>query len=109
MPEATESKKNYGQDYAAISKYMDVVIPMIYKGNYKKDRAWIETTTEWYVNNSKGASVWAGLQSYKNDDDTRKLSLAELKSDVKAALNKKANGVILFRYGLSNNINFKAL
>ena len=109
MPETTESKKHYGQDYAAISKYMDVVIPMIYKGNYKKNREWIETTTEWYVNNSKGASVWAGLQSYKNDDDTTKLPLDELKSDVKAALNKKANGVILFRYGLSNNINFKTL
>ena len=107
MPETTVSQKYYGQDYTTLSKYMDVVIPMVYKGNYKKDTEWIKTTTEWYVKNSQGASVWVGLQSYKNDDDTTKLSLNELNNDVKAALNSKANGVVIFRYGLSANINFK--
>lgn len=109
MPETTASEKYYGQDYTAISKYMDVVIPMIYKGNYKGNTAWIKTTSEWYVQNTQGASVWVGLQSYKSDDDTTKLPLTELSEDVKAALNAKANGVVLFRYGLSNNINFKSL
>ena len=47
---------------------MDVV-PMIYKGNYKKNTAWIKEITEWYVKNSKGAAVWAGIQSYRNDDN----------------------------------------
>ena len=109
MPETTESRYYYGQDYTVFSKFLDVVIPMIYKGNYKGNTAWIKTTSEWYVQNTQGASVWVGLQSYKSDDDTTKLPLTELSEDVKAALNAKANGVVLFRYGLSNNINFKSL
>ena len=82
---------------------------MIYKGNYSHDTDWIKRTTKWYVENSKGAAVWAGLQSYKSDDDITKLSLSELNGDVKAAMNGNANGVILFRWGLSNSPNFNNL
>ena len=57
MPEKTKSAYYYGQDYAVISKYMDVVMPMIYKGNYHKSTSWITTTTQWYKTNSKGAKV----------------------------------------------------
>ena len=106
MPEKNDSKDYYGQDYEVISKYMDVVVPMIYKGNYKKTTAWIKETTEWYVKNSKGAAVWAGIQSYKNDDNPTKLSLNELTSDAKAALNGKAKGVIVFRWGITNLLNY---
>ena len=107
MPETTTSKHDYGQDYEVISKYFDAVIPMIYKGNYRQNTDWIKRTTKWYVENSKGAAiVQAGLQIYKSDDDIAKLSLTELNGDAKAAINEDANGVILFRWGLSNSPNF---
>lgn len=108
MPEKTSNKYYYGQDYDAISKYLDVVVPMIYKGNYKSGTSWIKSTSEWYVTNSKGAAVWSGLQSYVSDDNAVALSESELTADIKAALEGKANGVILFRYGLSKLLNFNS-
>ncbi len=108
MPETTSSKYYYGQDYEVISKYLDVVVPMIYKGNYNSGTSWIKTTTEWYVKNSKGAAVWAGLQSYVSDDNAVALSESALTTDVKSAINGKANGVILFRYGLSKILKFNS-
>ena len=109
MPETTSSEKYYGQDYATLSQYMDIVIPMIYKGNYGSDSSWITTTTKWYVQNSKGAAVWAGLQGYNSDKDTTLLSLSSLNTDINAAYNGGASGAILFRYGMSNSANFNSL
>ena len=109
MPETTSSEKYYGQDYATLSQYMDIVIPMIYKGNYGQDTSWITTTTKWYVQNSKGAAVWAGLQTYNSDKDTTLMSLDTLNKDILAAYNGGAPGVILFRYGMSNSANFNSL
>ena len=109
MPERTSSAYYYGQDYSVISQYMDIVMPMIYKGNYHKNSTWIKTTTQWYVTNSKGAKVWAGLQSYKSDADVTKLSYTALKTDVNAALDGNGDGVIIFRWGLSQILNFLSL
>ena len=109
MPETTSSAYYYGQDYSVLSQYMDIVIPMIYKGNYNKDSSWIASTTKWYVDNSKGASVWAGIQTYKSDDDVTKLSSSDLANDISAAFKGGADGVVLFRYGVSNDVNFNVL
>lgn len=109
MPERTSSAYYYGQDYSVISQYMDIVMPMIYKGNYHKNSTWIKTTTQWYVTNSKGAKVWAGLQSYKSDADATKLSYTALKTDANAALDGNGDGVILFRWGLSQILDFLSL
>ena len=109
MPETTSNAYYYGQDYSVISQYMDVVIPMIYKGNYGKTATWITTTAKWFVDNSKGAQVWAGLQGYKSDSSVVKLSSSEIKKDSQAALDGKAPGVIIFRYGVSNLVDFKSL
>ena len=109
MPETTSNAYYYGQDMATISKYMDVVIPMIYKGNYKADSAWITKTAKWFVDNSNGAQVWAGLQGYESDDDVTKLSSSEIKSDSQAALNGYASGVVIFRWGVTNLVNFNTL
>ena len=107
MPETTSSLHYYGQDYAVISQYMDVVLPMIYKGNYKKTTNWIASTTKWYVENSKGAKVWAGLQGYKSDDDTSKLPMTEITADVEVALKAGASGAVIFRWGVSNLVAFR--
>ena len=106
MPETTQNAYYYGQDMATLSKYVDVVVPMVYKGNYKAGTSWITTTTKWFADNSKGAQVWAGLQAYKSDDDTTKLSTSELTGDYQAALNGRASGVMIFRWGLTNFIDF---
>ncbi len=109
MPETTSSDYYYGQNYTVLSQYLDVVVPMVYKGNYKKDSSWITTTTKWYVDNSKGAKVWAGIQTYVSDSNTTKLSLNELNTDINAVLSGGASGVVLFRYGISNNVDFNNL
>ena len=109
MPETTSNKYYYGQDYEVLSQYLDIVIPMVYKGNYNGNSEWITKTTKWFVENSKGASVWTGLQTYKSDDDTSKLSTADLNTDISAALSGGASGVVLFRYGLSNDVNFNSV
>ena len=109
MPEKTDNKYYYGQDYSALSTYLDIVIPMVYKGNYNAGTSWITSTTKWFVDNSKGALVWTGLQSYVSDEDTTLLSASNLKKDIVAALDGKATGVVLFRYGLSNNVDFNSI
>ena len=109
MPETTSNIYYYGQDYSALSSCLDVVMPMIYKGNYGKSTEWIKTTAKWYVDNSKGAKVWAVLQSYRSDDDVSKLPVSELTTDIKNALAGGSDGVILFRYGLSNLVDFNKI
>ena len=109
MPETTSNIYYYGQDFSAISKYMDVVVPMIYKGNYGKTTAWITSTTKWFVGNSNGAKVWVGLQAYNSDDNTAKLSLTTITKDVQASIDAGATGAVLFRWGLSNFVNFNSL
>ena len=109
MPETTDNKYYYGQDMATISKYMDVVIPMIYKGNYESGTSWIKSTTKWFVDNSQGAKVWAGLQGYESDSNVVKLSASEIKADSQAAINGGGSGVIIFRWGVTNFVDFKSL
>ncbi|WP_067042927.1 transglutaminase domain-containing protein [Methanobrevibacter sp. YE315] len=109
MPETTSNVYYYGQDHAQLSKYMDVIIPMIYKGNYNQNSKWIATTTKWFVDNSNGAVIWSGLQGYVSDDDVSKLPVSQLKTDAQNALNGKAKGVVVFRWGVTNFIDFKSI
>lgn len=106
MPETTRGEYLYGQNYEAFSTYFDVVIPMIFKGNNKQTSAWIKRITEWFVQNSKGASVWAGIQSYRSEYDYTPLSESSLIIDIKSALSGKPDGIILFRYGVSELLDF---
>ena len=99
----------YGQDYSFISRYMDVVMPMIYKGNAAQSSGWITSTAKWYVDNSKGAKVWVGLQTYRSDKDYTVLPLNEMNIDAQAAINGGASGLVLFRWGLTSYIDFKNL
>ena len=109
MPECDDLKYYYGQDYDVISKYMDAVLPMVYKGNYEAGSAWIISTSKWFVEHSKGAKVWTGLQGYESDSNVVPLPSAEIKHDAEAALKGKADGVIIFRWGVTNFVDFKSL
>lgn len=102
MPEQSD-KYYYGQDIDALGKIVDAMIPMQYKGNYEANTTWLESTSKLFASK---ATLWSGIQSYKSDNDTTKLSNSELVKDIKACLNNGAQGVILFRYGVSININF---
>ena len=108
MPEKTDIYY-YGQDIATITKYLDVIVPMVYKGNYNANTAWITSTTKWITELSSGAAVWVGLQSYASDEDVTKLSTSELTKDAQAAYDGGASGVVIFRWGVTNFINFSSL
>lgn len=105
MPE-DDSKYYYGQDIDALGKVVDAILPMQYKGNYEAGTNWLASTTKSF---SKKATIWSGLQTYKSDDDETQLSSKELLNDAKTCLNNGAKGVILFRYGISPNVNFTLL
>ena len=99
MPEGANNAYYYGQDYEQLAKYLDFIVPMIYKGNYGQDTAWIGTSTKYIVDHFAGKPVIAGLQTYVSDYDTTKLSANELNQDIKSATDNGASGYALFRYG----------
>ena len=107
MPEPSSMKHYYAQDISTFSKYFDVVIPMVYKGNYHSSSKWIKKITKVFVKKSNGAQVWSGLQSYKSDHNIKKVSYKTLFKDAKAAKNGGAKGIVIFRWGLSPLLNFK--
>lgn len=104
MPEE-ECKKYYGQDIDALAKTVNLIIPMQYKGNYNSGTSWLKSTTKFF---SGKAKIWSGLQTYKSDEDTTLLSASELLNDAKTCLSSGATGIVLFRYGLSKNINLSS-
>lgn len=107
MPEPKMMTYYYGQDVSTISKYADALLPMVYKGNYHQDRAWVKSVTKTFVKQSNGAQIWTGLQSYHSDNNAKKLTQSSLIKDARAAEKGGAAGVILFRIGISCNFNFK--
>lgn len=109
MPEPGNMLYYDGQDYPTLTRYLDFVLPMVYKGNYHQSTAWIQSISKWFVDNSNGAQVWTGLQAYRSDDDITNLPVSELFGDAQAALNGGARGVVMFRWGVTNFINFNDL
>jgi transglutaminase-like putative cysteine protease len=105
MPEGPVNAHYYGQNYTQLAQYLDFMVPMIYKGNYGKDTTWIASTTDYIVSQANGTPVIAGLQTYKSDKDTTKLSSTELNNDINTAMNSGASGYALFRYGLIDGYN----
>ncbi|WP_295722769.1 transglutaminase domain-containing protein [uncultured Methanobrevibacter sp.] len=102
MPEKGDSITYYGQNSAQLGKYLDILVPMAYKGNYAASSSWIKSVAQYYAKHSAKAQVWIALQSYKSDSDTTKLSASALKTDAQNAINGGAQGVVFFRYALSN-------
>lgn len=101
MPERENNAKYYGQDYSQLKKYLTWLCPMIYKGNYNANTAWIGKTVA-YINSKAQNKVIAGLQAYESDENPVKLSELELYSDINMAFEYGAKGFAIFRWGLSN-------
>ena len=106
MPEPEMNKYYYGQDIPTMTKYLDVIIPMAYKGNYHKNTLWINSVCKSFVSDSNGAQVWCGIQAYKSDSDITRLSHSQLVKDAKSCMSGGAKGVVLFRIGVTNLLNF---
>ena len=106
MPEPSSMIHYYGQDIRTMGKYLDAIIPMVYKGNYNAGQSWIKWVTQTFKKQSSKAQIWTGLQSYRSDANLGKIPAKELMGDCKAASYGGASGIILFRFGLFNDINF---
>ncbi|MBC7089228.1 MAG: hypothetical protein H5T39_05755, partial [Methanobacteriales archaeon] len=100
MPEKGVNAYYYGQDYAQLAQYLDVLIPMAYKGNYCKNTTWIMEVTRYIKDRCGGKEVWTGLQTYISDSNATPIPKTELESDIMASLKGGATGYVLFRYGL---------
>ena len=106
MPEPDMMDYYYGQDIPTMTKYLDSIVIMAYKGNYEKDASWIGDVTRTFVSQSNGAQVWTGLQAYQSDSNVVRLAHSELLNDAKVAVSAGAKGVVLFRIGVTNLLNF---
>ncbi len=100
MPEKSVNAYYYGQDYAKLAQYLDVLIPMAYKGNYYENTTWIMNVTRYIKDKCPGREVWTGLQTYKSDKEPTPVPKEELEADIMAALKGGATGCVLFRLGL---------
>ena len=106
MPEPSMMIYYYGQDIPTMSKYLDSIMPMVYKENYGKSSKWVKYVTNTFVKQSNGAQLWTGLQTYQAHS-AKKLPHSTLLKDARAAESGGAYGVMLFRIGLTCNFNFK--
>ncbi|MGB9979356.1 Ig-like domain-containing protein [Methanobacterium sp.] len=112
MPERSVNGYYYGQDYAQLSKYLNFMVIMAYKGNYGYDSStgtsssgksgteWIASTIKYIVSQANGTPVVAGLQTYRSDSNVTAIPASELQNDINAAINNGSSGYVLFRYGL---------
>lgn len=100
MPEGSSNADIYGQDYEKLAPYLDLMIPMLYEGNYNEDNAWIGTITKYIVEKSGNTPVIAGIQTYVSDNDLTLLTANDINKDINSALENGAQGYVLFRYGM---------
>ena len=106
---AGDGISKYGQDVAAFSKYVDVVIQLVYKSSIPgASHSLMSHYIKWCKDHSS-APVWASLLGYRADALKVPIPAAELYSDAKMAVNAGADGISVFCYGFSNMINFKTL
>lgn len=99
----------YGQDIPEMGKYVDVIVPMMYKGNYEADSNWVKNTTDWIVKNSGDAKVWVGLQTYQSDFNVTGLTTDDLLKDSQLSFDNGAQGVIYFKWGLNQELDNKKI
>ncbi|MEE1116898.1 hypothetical protein [Methanosphaera sp.] len=99
--ERANTKRYYGQDYAALSPYVDVMLTLSYKYNYRSDDEWMKKVVKYVIDEAKYSKVVGVLQTYKLvNNKAIKLTKNELNSDVKVILYSGADGYSLYRYKL---------
>ncbi len=121
MPEGASNSYYYGQNYTQLAKYLDFMVPMIYKGNYGYNSSngtnskglngtkWIGNLTSYIVSQANGTPVITGLQTYRSESKYDLVPANELQNDINAAISNGASGYALFRYGKVTDDLFKDL
>ena len=104
MPEP-DSEYYYGQNPAQMGQYIDILMPMIYfrTGGYRSGgQTWAVNVANHFATKGSPAKVWAGLTTYEDTDSatTVPMSASKIRSDCELFAGTKAEGVVLFRYGL---------
>ena len=105
MPEP-DSEYWYGQDPAQMGQYIDILMPMIYFhcDSYRKGgRPWAQMVADHFATKGAPAKVWAGLTTYEDTETEHvvPMNAEKILQDCKMFKDStKAEGVVLFRYGL---------
>ena len=107
MPEIN-SEYYYGQNPMQMGKYLDILMPMVYRYGYAgedKPLSWVEEVCNWFTANSGGAQVWAGIQTYtldltRTNEHPIEMCADSILADCKDIVNTNAHGIVLFRHGL---------
>ena len=119
MPEGKMNAYYYGQNYTQLSKYLDFMVPLVYKGDFgynsstgtsssgKNGTSWIGSSIAYIVSQSNGTPVVAGLQSYRSANNQTAIPVNELQNDINLSVKNGASGYVLFRYGLITDAFFK--
>ena len=105
MPEIN-SEHYYGQNPAEMGKYIDILMPMVYRYGYAgedKSLEWVYEVSNWFEENSDQADVWVGIQTYTSNlenGDVIPMDAEGILSDCKDITNTNCTGVVLFRHGI---------
>ncbi|MBO4264150.1 MAG: lamin tail domain-containing protein [Bacteroidales bacterium] len=96
--------KSYGQDPYLMGKYIDVLMPMIYRyqsATLVYGEEWARKQANEFALGSD-AQVWAGTTTYcyGEGNAVTKLGEEQLRKDCEVFLTSRAKGVVLFRDGL---------
>ena len=104
LPEKEDTRKYYGQNYAALSPYTDVMLVLAYKYDYKSNDAWMKSVITYVKNEAKSSNVVGVIQTFKTvNGQNVKLTSAELTNDINVIISAGSNGYSLFKYGLISN------
>ncbi|MBO4671981.1 MAG: hypothetical protein J5640_09125 [Bacteroidales bacterium] len=100
MPEVN-STQYYGQNPSLMGKYIHILMPMIYRYSYHYTDASCKSVANWFADNSGGASMWSGIQTYTGgDNNVTPMSAEEIRKDIDIFMDTRGTGIVLFRYGL---------
>lgn len=102
MPEKGASDY-YGQVPEDMAKYIDILMPMIYRYSYTPTAAWAQGISDYFMGKKGSARVWAGTTTYTGNDadGVKGMDASEIRRDCRDFAGH-ADGVVLFRYGLGD-------
>ena len=89
-----------------MGQYIDILMPMIYFhcDSYRKGgRPWAQMVADHFATKGAPAKVWAGLTTYEDTETEHvvPMNAEKILQDCKMFMDStKAEGVVLFRYGL---------
>jgi hypothetical protein len=96
----------YGQNPDEMGKYLDILMPMIYRYTETgSDRGseWAKNMADYFAGRAGKAEIWAGTTTYNYVGTTvAGLDAERMKSDCRVFTGSKATGVVLFRFGLGD-------